>query len=154
MSHSNISFDNSLPMILNRSLDAVMPAFRELFARYDLTDQQWRVLRVLWASEKVTSAELSKRTLLPGPSLVGIIDRLEKRDLVTRVRSVVDRRVVYVLATAKGRALNLEVSPHVDAINARVSGAVSEEEWQAMEHTLARISTHVTAADLDDVKAG
>ena len=39
-----VSFDQSLPMILHRTLDAVMPDYRELFARYNLTEQQWRVL--------------------------------------------------------------------------------------------------------------
>ena len=65
------SFDESLPMLLNRTLDGVLPAFRELFARYNVTEQQWRVLRVLWSAPKVTSAEISARTLLPAPSLVG-----------------------------------------------------------------------------------
>ena len=87
-----VSFDQSLPMILHRTLDAVMPDYRELFARYNLTEQQWRVLRVLWSSKKVTSVELSNRTLIPAPSLVGVRDRLEKKGLVTRVRSEEDRR--------------------------------------------------------------
>lgn len=154
MPDSKSNFDKSLPMMLHRSLDAIMPAFRELFSRYDLTDQQWRVLRVLWASHKVTSAELSRRTLLPGPSLVGIIDRLVSRDLVTRVRSVEDRRVVYVLPTAKGRALNAEVTPHVDVINSRLAQAVTAEEWAAMELTLSRIAKHVSTKQLDDVSNG
>ena len=63
-----VRFDNSLPMILHCTLDAAMPDYRELFARYNLTEQQWRVL---WSSKKVTSVELSSRTLIPAPSLVG-----------------------------------------------------------------------------------
>ena len=113
----SVSFDNSLPMILHRTLDATMPDYRELFARYNLTEQQWRVLRVLWSSKKVTSVELSNRTLIPAPSLVGVIDRLTRKELVTRVRSVEDRRAVFVIATAKGQALEEEVSPQVSQID-------------------------------------
>ena len=148
------SFDQSLPMILHRALDDVMPEFRDLFARYDLTEQQWRVLRVLWTSKKVTSAELSSRTLLPSPSLVGIIDRLEKKQLVARVRSVEDRRVVYVVATAKGRSLESEVTPRVAEIDASLRARVTLTEWKEMERILARISGQMNQSEVKDVGTG
>ena len=131
-----VSFDDSLPMILHRTLDATMPDYRELFARYNLTEQQWRVLRVLWSSKKVTSVELSGRTLIPAPSLVGVIDRLEKKGFVTRVRSVEDRRAVYVVATVQGRALEEEVSPQVRQIDENLRASVTAEEWQVMQRVL------------------
>ncbi|MEP5178961.1 MAG: MarR family transcriptional regulator [Rhizobiaceae bacterium] len=127
-------------MILHRALDATMPDYRELFARYKLTEQQWRVLRVLWSTRKITSAELSVRTLLPAPSLVGIIDRLESKKLVSRVRSVKDRRAVYVIATAEGRALEAEVSPQVTEIDKKLRSRVTPQEWQSMENVLRKIS--------------
>ena len=109
-------FDHALPMILYRTLDAVMPVYRDLFARYDVTEQQWRVLRVIWMEGRTTAAELSERTLLSPPSLVGIIDRLEKKGLVSRIRSVSDRREIHVTATARGRVLQEEVIPQVEKI--------------------------------------
>jgi len=132
-------------MILNRALDAVMPPYRELFARYGLTEQQWRILRVIWTQEKVKSIDLSSRTLLAPASLVGIIDRLEKKGLVSRVRSTSDRRAVYIIATAKSRKLESEVSPQVAEIQAIVRSTVSEKEWIAMEKTLLKISNSLAA---------
>lgn len=134
------AFDETLPMVLHRSLDAVMPEFRTLFARHDLTEQQWRVLRVLWEVERTSSAELAARTLLPATSLVGIIDRLETRGLVARVRSTTDRRVVYVTATSVGRSLGEEVIPHVDEINQRIRSTISKAEWTAMQSALEKIA--------------
>lgn len=134
------SFDTSLPMILYRALDAIMPAYRDLFARYDVTEQQWRVLRAIWTSERVTSAELASRTLLTPPSLVGIIDRLEKKGFVSRVRSLEDRRSTYVVATAAGRALQQDVAPHLDEIDQRLRAAVPQQHWQAMEDTLLKVA--------------
>ena len=136
-------------MILNRALDAVMPPYRELFARFDLTEQQWRILRVLWTHEKVVSVDLASRTLLATASLVGIIDRLEKKGLVARVRSTTDRRAIYITATAKGRELEATVSPKVEAIQSRIRATVSDREWKAMEKTLLKI-----AGALDDNDAG
>lgn len=143
------SFDDSLPMILNRTLDAVMPTYRELFARYQLTEQQWRVLRVIWNSRNVTSSHLSERTLLSPPSLVSIIDRLEKKGLVSRVRSVDDRRQVYVVATAEGRSLQADVTPGVVDIQNRIRATVSDREWAAMEKTLAKITAGMQSIDTD-----
>lgn len=137
------NFDSSLPMILNRALDAVMPGYRELFARYNLTEQQWRILRVIWTSNNVTSAQLSERTLLSAPSLVSIIDRLEKKGWVSRVRSIDDRRQVYVVATASGRRLQEEVTPQVLEIQHAIASSVTPQEWNAMEKTLQKISDKV-----------
>ena len=140
MASKDNGFDQSLPMILNRALDSVMPMYRELFSRYGLTEQQWRILRVVWTYEKVNSVDLSNKTLLATASLVGIIDRLEKKDLVSRIRSTDDRRVVYIIATAKSRKLEKEVTPQVAAIQAQERAALSAKEWASMEMILAKIS--------------
>lgn len=144
------SFTHSLPMILYRALDGVMPVYRDLFARHDLTEQQWRVLRVVWRNSNVTSATLAESTLLTAPSLVGIIDRLERKELVTRVRSVDDRRQVYVIATAKGRKLQAEVLPELEAIQNELRARISEKEWDVMERILGKISASVETAPISD----
>ncbi len=143
-----LTFDRSLPMILNRALDAIMPPYRDLFSRYDLTEQQWRVLRVVWSSDKYKSVDLASHTLLATASLVGILDRLEKKGLVSRVRSTTDRRAVYIVATAKSRKLEKEVSPQVTAIHEHLRSSVSAEEWQLMESILTRISA-ASASSVD-----
>ncbi|MEN0002345.1 MAG: MarR family transcriptional regulator, partial [Pseudomonadota bacterium] len=88
-----IAFEHSLPMRLYRLLDAVMPAYRALFAQHDLTEPQWRLLRIVWERERVTAQDAAAATLLSPQSLVGIVDRLSAKGLVTRLRSVDDRRV-------------------------------------------------------------
>ena len=143
-----LTFDRSLPMILNRALDAIMPPYRDLCSRYDLTEQQWRVLRVVWSSDKYKSVDLASHTLLATASLVGILDRLEKKGLVSRVRSTTDRRAVYIVATAKSRKLEKEVSPQVTAIHEHLRSSVSAEEWQLMESILTRISA-ASASSVD-----
>jgi len=65
-------FTRSLPMMLYRTLDTVMPSFRKIFNDFGLTEQQWRVLRVLWEGDDITIRQLAEVTLIPAPSLVGI----------------------------------------------------------------------------------
>ena len=97
------SFGETLPMQLYRTLDAIMPEYRNLFAKNNLTEQQWRILRVLWAKNNISVASLSEQTLLPAPSLVGILDRLVKKDLINRTRSNKDRRQVQIMLTKEGQ---------------------------------------------------
>jgi len=127
-----IEFEQSLPMRLYRLLDVIMPAYRALFAEHDLTEPQWRLLRVVWERERVTAQEASQATLLSPQSVVGIVDRLVGKGLVTRLRSVDDRRVFYLLPTAKGRELGAVVLPQVQAIHETIDGTLQPEEWMVL----------------------
>ena len=134
-------FSRSLPMMLYRALDAVMPRFREIFKDYGLTEQQWRVLRVLWQREETPFRELADLTLIPAPSLVGVVDRLGRAGLVARRRSESDRRIVYVHATAQGRALEAEVVPRVERAYAALRGELDERTWASLIDGLDQVSS-------------
>ena len=133
-------FTRSLPMMLYRSLDAVTPRFRKIFSDFGLTEQQWRVLRVLWERQDVTLNELSGITLIPAPSLVGVVDRLQGMGLVERRRSDADRRKVHVLATQKGGELEAKVMPRVASAYAALKQSVDAETWDQVLKGLQQIS--------------
>lgn len=146
------NFDYSLPMILRRTLEAVMPRYREICAAFDLTDQQWRILRVLWEEGRATSARLSERTLLPPPSLVGILDRLEKKGLVARARSDTDRRMVHVFLTPLGTSLRQRVLPGIAALNDEIFDIVDPSDWETTVRTLDAIAETVKAQTDKDAR--
>ncbi len=139
-------FSRSLPMMLYRALDAVMPRFRRIFNEFGLTEQQWRVLRVLWEHEEIAVRELAEATLIPAPSLVGIVDRLTKQGLVARQRSQADRRNVFVRATEQGRELHRRVKPHVDAAYAELRASIDAAAWQQLMKGLEQIASLELAA--------
>jgi len=128
-------------MMLYRALDAVMPRFRRIFNEFGLTEQQWRVLRVLWEHDAIAFRALSETTLIPAPSLVGVIDRLENQGLVARQRSEQDRRNVFVSATDKGSDLHRRVKPRVDAAYAELRGSLDASEWDELMQGLDRIAS-------------
>jgi homoprotocatechuate degradation regulator HpaR len=134
-------FSRSLPMMLYRTLDAVMPRFRQIFSEFGLTEQQWRVLRVLWQHEQIAFRELSDLTLIPAPSLVGVVDRLTKSGLVGRRRSDSDRRNVFVHATDKGMALESKVRPRVDEAYEELRASIDDRTWKALIDGLEKISS-------------
>jgi homoprotocatechuate degradation regulator HpaR len=125
-------FDRSLPMMLYRTLDAVMPDFRQIFTQFDLTEQQWRVLRVLWESSEESMVKLSHATLIPSPSLVGVIDRLAKRDLVRRIPCDQDRRVVNLCLTEKGRDLEQRIRPAISTVYRNLEATLTTAQWRTL----------------------
>jgi homoprotocatechuate degradation regulator HpaR len=132
-------FTRSLPMMLYRTLDAVMPRFRKIFNDFGLTEQQWRVLRVLWETDDVTIKDLADFTLITAPSLVGIVDRLERDGLVTRQRSTTDRRKVNVLVTTAGAELEDRIMPRVASAYVELKQSVDAETWSQVLAGLQRI---------------
>ena len=134
-------FSRSLPMMLYRTLDTVMPRFRKIFNDFGITEQQWRVLRVLWEHDAVTINRLAELTLIPAPSLVGIVDRLERREFVIRQRSQADRRKVNVVLIAKGVELEDQVMPRVAAAYADLKRSVDSRSWDLLLQGLQEIVT-------------
>lgn len=134
-------FSRSLPMMLYRTLDAVMPRFRTIFNEFGLTEQQWRVLRVLWEGDAVPLGDLATATLIPAPSLVGIVDRLEKMALVSRRRSDSDRRVVFIGATRAGSDLEDQIMPQVAKAYADLKLSVDARVWEQLLTGLEQISS-------------
>ena len=139
INENTIDFTSSLPMLLNRSLDAIMPPYRDLFQEFGVTEQQWRVLRVLWEQKHLTSAQISNLTLLPSPSLVGILDRLERKDLVKRLRSTSDRREINITITNLGRELQSKVMPKVKLIQDQTREKLSPTEWKQINNILKKL---------------
>ena len=123
-------FSHSLPMLLYAALDAVMPRFRLIFKEFGLTEQQWRILRVLWDIEEISQSELAALTLISAPSLVGILDRLHSMELIERRRSASDRRVVYVATSPQGRKLRDQIMPAVQQSYFELRDSIDDDVWR------------------------
>ncbi|WP_347820827.1 MarR family transcriptional regulator [uncultured Planktomarina sp.] len=133
-------FLDSLPMILSRSLDRVMPSYRRLFQANDLTDQQWRVLRALWEQQHLTSSEISQIHPL-APALIGRHSRsAREKTLIGRLRSTKDRRYVNIIPTQKGRVLMEHMMPMVDHIHNDFMQRVTTAEWAEFNRILNKLS--------------
>lgn len=114
-------FDQSLPMALLRAREAAMRRFRPLLAEHDLTEQQWRVLRALTATDgPVEPTVLAERTFLLPPSLSRILSNLEGRGLIERSVATHDQRRSLIELSPDGRILVRTVAPSSEAAYARI----------------------------------
>ena len=87
-----------------------------------------------------TASHLSANLADHPPSLVGILDRLEKKNLIGRLRSTEDRRHVHIVPTPKGRALMEHMMPMVDRIHDDFMQRVTAAEWAEFNRILDKLS--------------
>lgn len=123
---------HALPMALLRSREALMRHFRPMLASHDMTEQQWRVIRVLGEGGPLDATEVGLRAFILGPSLTRIIRLLEDRTLILRSRDSADGRRVMLELSMAGRRLLDEVAPHSRDIYERVETAFGSEKVEAL----------------------
>ncbi|GBE25855.1 organic hydroperoxide resistance transcriptional regulator [bacterium BMS3Bbin02] len=139
-------FERSIPMMFYQALDVVLPRFREIFAQFDITQPQWRVLRVLWDEDGQNLTSIADRTLIVPTVLVGIVDRLERDGRVERRRSKEDRRRVHVFLTESGHALRSDVAPLVDEAYVQLQAVLSAQEWRDLYSAIDKLIESDAAA--------
>lgn len=106
----------SLPMALLRAREIIMSHFRPMLARHDITEQQWRVLRVLAEAGPLEATELANHASILPPSLTRIIKAMEERRFITRNRVKDDGRRTRLSISPAGLTLIEELSPERLAI--------------------------------------
>jgi homoprotocatechuate degradation regulator HpaR len=101
----------SLPIALLRAREAIMGHFRPMLAAHDVTEQQWRVIRILAESGTIDASELADRAFILAPSLTRILRTLEQRSIVAKVKDEYDGRRVLLQITSAGLAKIDKVAP-------------------------------------------
>jgi homoprotocatechuate degradation regulator HpaR len=105
----------NLPRLLLQAREAVMVHTRPSLREHGLSDQQWRVLRVLGEHGTVETGKVAREAFILGPSLTGVLARMERDGLIRRARDPADQRRTVVEATAKGRKLVAQLSSAIEA---------------------------------------
>lgn len=129
----------SLPMALLRARDVIMAHFRPILARHDITEQQWRVLRVLAEAGPLEATELASRASILAPSLTRIIQAMEKRRFITRNKVKDDGRRRRLAISAAGLVLIEDLSPERIAIYDAIEQRYGAEQYGQLLDLLERL---------------
>jgi len=105
----------NLPRLLLQARESVMAHTRPNLREHNLSDQQWRVLRVLGEHGVVETGRVAREAFILGPSLTGVLSRMERDGLIRRERDSADQRRTVVAATDKGRQLVDTLSHSIEA---------------------------------------
>ena len=93
-----------------------MVRFRPLLHARDVTEQQWRVIRVLAEESPLDASEVADRACVLAPSLTRIIKALEERALISRARDAGDGRRICLAIAPAGMDLIRDLTPDVQAV--------------------------------------
>jgi len=118
----------NLPRLLLQAREAVMNHYRPGLRTHGLSDQQWRVLRVLGEHGVVETGRVAREAYILGPSLTGVLARMERDGLVQRARDPQDQRRSVVQATPKGLALVETLSQSIEAHYQRLERGLGKDK--------------------------
>ena len=134
---------------LRRIIRAIDMRSRRLMQQAGFTGPQLLVLQALGQHEEMTAGDLAREVNLSQGTVTSILDRLEKRDLIQRIRSHTDRRKVYVTLTGEGKE-KLSTAPTL--LQERfIERFVELKDWEQNQilASLQRLAEMMDAQDID-----
>lgn len=126
---------------LMRTADMVNRRFAALYEPYGLTGQQYNVLRILRGArpDALPTMEIAERLIQATPGITRLLDRLERKELVTRDRCPEDRRRVLCTITARGLDLLDRLDAPVAEANESALEMLPESEVRRLISIMDRI---------------
>lgn len=122
----------TLPIALLRARERVMERFRPMLSAHDITEQQWRVLRVLQELETADATQLAQSACILGPSLTRILKALEARHLIDILRDPQDGRRSIIRLSKAGTDFIAAISPESQAIYAEIEAKLGADRIEAL----------------------
>lgn len=132
MTNSLPSTSRSLPMALIRAREGVMMPIREMLSETGITEQQWRVLRVLAEFGRMDTMTLADRSSLLFPSLTRIAATLRQKGFVTQTRDEKDRRRQFVEITSDGQKVIDDYSQQAAQIVVGFKEKLGEQKYETL----------------------
>ena len=99
---------------IRKLVRAVYLDSQKISRQFGLTGQQSQVLRLLLNGGSMSSADLSRLMYVTPSNMTGIIDRLERKGLVERIRKEGDRRVALINLTEAGKKLGKDIPDPIE----------------------------------------
>ncbi len=136
----------NLPLLMLQAREHVIGHFRPVLNAHGITEQQWRVVRVLLDAGALEPREIGELCRLSSPSLAGVLSRMEELGFVDRKRVAHDQRRVRVSLTPRSRALAARMAPQIEAVYARVERLLGEEFsrhlYEALDALIEKLPDH------------
>jgi homoprotocatechuate degradation regulator HpaR len=104
----------NLALLLLQAREVVMARFRPILNRYNITEQQWRIIRTLNERGSMEPREICEVCQILSPSLTGVLARMEELGLVTRTRMNTDQRRLNIGVTEHSQKLFNEIAPLIE----------------------------------------
>ena len=136
-------------LALWRTYDRLSALEVELFSSFELSAQQYNLLRLLEARhpEAAPTLSLSDRLVSRAPDVTRMLDRLEQRGLIVRTRSTEDRRLVLVNIAEAGLALLKDIAGPLRECHRKQLGHLEPAELKSLVDLLRKARAPHESAD-------
>lgn len=115
--------------ILFRTHQNILEKVKESIKDFDINVNEFHALEALYHKGKLTTQALCDTVLVPGSSMTYVVDQLEKKGLVVRLKDEKDRRINYVMLSPKGlNDTEIIYNKHYEEMRKRFDKLTSEEE--------------------------
>ncbi len=149
-----ITYPN-LPQRFLKARDFLMSNFRPILNHYGVTEQQYRILRILGEYEQLEPRELCELCQILSPSMAGVLARMEDMGLVHRERVAGDQRRVMVSLTGQGEHLMHQIGPLINLQYQNIERACGKtifaELFQVLEEFIALEGKAISRVELPTI---
>ncbi len=127
--------------LLTTAQHTVFQYLSQRLAPYDITPSQYGILNCLWINDGTClPRQIAELLFLETSTVSGILDRMQKKDLIDRVINPENRREILVMITPKGEALKTPVLKIIDEVNEEVLKDFSPKETEFIRKSLRQIA--------------
>ena len=134
-----MDLNNCLNYLLTISQNIVFQHFQQLLSKYDITPAQCGVLNCLWDRGNLTPTEIRTILHLEPSSISGLLERMEKKGLITRKLSQNNKRKIIVSPTEKTLKIKNEVENIILELNNRFLNEFNKNEQEILKKCLINI---------------
>ncbi|MGE7651197.1 MULTISPECIES: MarR family winged helix-turn-helix transcriptional regulator [Bacillaceae] len=125
--------------LLSVSQNKVFKYFSKLLEDYGVTPAQYGVLNCLWKEGQLSPKQIGEMVYLEAPTVSGILDKMQKADLIERSVDPKNRRNVLVTATPKSHEIREKVESATITLNNKVLQNLSDIEKDELKKALETI---------------
>jgi DNA-binding MarR family transcriptional regulator len=128
------SREQQATLCLLRTADAVKRRLAQVIEPHGITPQQYNVLRILRGAGPggLPTLTIGERMIEQTPGTTRLVDRLERKGLVTRTPCPMDRRRVFCRITEKGLELLTELDEPVNRCDAQAVSSLASEDLASL----------------------
>ncbi len=131
--------EDCINFLLTSGQHTVFQKMTVSLSEYNLTPVQYAVLYCLWDKDNISPKEIAERLRLENSTVSGILERMEKKELIQRNISPTDRRHIQVCLCEKGKKLENDVIKTVEEVNIDVMSRYTEDEAATLKSLLRRL---------------
>lgn len=129
--------------LIKKSSRLLIKKANELLKPHGLTDAYTYFLMALYQQDGLTQSEMHKQIGIEQPTAVRTLDRMERDGLITRIRSLTDRRAIEIRLTEKGQVYQKIIEQCADELNQLALKGFKDEEKSAIKHLLKKLNDNL-----------